>query len=131
MSLLEKIPLVCVTLTPVPLLWWLRCISHELIITHILLGGRGDWSNEGCSNATMNDELRDQDVVICKCNHLSTFGIFVVSYHGFYIVCINHMPYSNFLIQNTEPLECSPGFEPNPSLTACTGKLRQSSEFVL
>ena len=43
-----------------------------------LLGGRGDWSNEGCSNATMNDELRDQDVVICKCNHLSTFGIFVV-----------------------------------------------------
>ena len=42
------------------------------------LGGRGDWSNEGCSNATMNDELRDQDVVICKCNHLSTFGIFVV-----------------------------------------------------
>ena len=41
-------------------------------------GGRGDWSNEGCSNATMNDELRDQDVVICKCNHLSTFGIFVV-----------------------------------------------------
>ena len=45
----------------------------------IQLGGRGDWSNEGCSNATMNDEFRDQDVVICKCNHLSTFGIFVVS----------------------------------------------------
>ena len=44
----------------------------------LILGGRGDWSNKGCSNATMNDELRSQDIVICKCNHLSTFGIFVV-----------------------------------------------------
>ena len=54
-------------------------MPHILVIANIIFsGGKGDWSNEGCSNATMNDELRSQDVVICKCNHLSTFGIFVV-----------------------------------------------------
>ncbi len=26
----------------------------------------------------MNNEFRDQGVVICKCNHLSTFGVLVV-----------------------------------------------------
>ena len=65
----------------------------------------------------MNDELRNQDVVICKCNHLSTFGIFVVSSEALGLTCINY----NSLIQNTEPLACSPGFEPNPTLTACAG----------
>lgn len=28
----------------------------------------------------MNGELEDQDVVICKCNRLSTLGIFVVGF---------------------------------------------------
>lgn len=81
------------------------------------LDGRGDWSNEGCSNATMNDELRDQDVVICKCNHLSTFGIFVVRLS----IRLDFVNKILSEIQNTEPLTCPLGFVANPSLTDCTG----------
>ena len=66
---------------------FIYCKMH--IIVYKMAGGRGDWSNEGCSNATMNDKVRNQDVVICQCNHLSTFGIFVVSLEN--IICI----YSN------------------------------------
>lgn len=65
----------------------------------------------------MNDELRSQDVVICKCNHLSTFGIFVVRQwitHTSYVIIFYH-------VQNTEPLACPLGFVANPSLTACEG----------
>ena len=51
---------------------------HLVNYIAIILEGRGDWSNEGCSNATGNNEFRNQDTVICKCNHLSTFGVFVV-----------------------------------------------------
>lgn len=42
--------------------------------------GRGDWSKEGCNINSMNDKLDDQDVVICQCSHLSTLGVFVVSF---------------------------------------------------
>lgn len=86
------------------------------------IGGRGDWSNEGCSNATMNDELRSQDVVICKCNHLSTFGIFVVRNRFITTTFVPLLIIFYPVLQNTEPLTCLPGFVANPSLTDCDRK---------
>ena len=40
----------------------------------IIPGGRGDWSTEGCE--VVGEKYQDR--VICECDHLSTFGVFVV-----------------------------------------------------
>ena len=96
-------------------------LSVYLLPKGTILDGRGDWSNEGCSNATMNEELRNQDVVICRCNHLSTFGIFVVHCGNESFVTILCESCIEHLLQNTDPLVCKPGFMANPSLTDCTG----------
>ena len=36
--------------------------------------GQGDWSSEGCERVGR----KYQDRVICECDHLSTYGVFVV-----------------------------------------------------
>ena len=46
----------------------------RFIILLNFIGGKGDWSNEGC---IVSDRFRT--TVICKCNHLSTFGVQSVS----------------------------------------------------
>ena len=47
------------------------------------LGGKGDWSSKGCITAD-----RSKTTVICKCNHLSTFGILSVSNYFFVSVYV-------------------------------------------
>ena len=49
-------------------------ITVKVFHLTIILGGRGDWSKEGC---TVN--RRVQDKIFCRCSHLSTFGVLVVS----------------------------------------------------
>ena len=36
--------------------------------------GKGDWVSDGCINKS-----RNLDTIVCECNHLSTFGVLVVS----------------------------------------------------
>ena len=49
------------------------------IFQHITPDGRGDWSSEGCER--VGRKYRDR--VICECDHLSTFGVFVVRTYSY------------------------------------------------
>jgi hypothetical protein len=71
-----------------------RCVVYAKLsekvkkqnIDFINKGGKGDWSMDGCSIKTVSDAVDDQDVVICKCSHLSTLGVFVVSFSNLHQV---------------------------------------------
>ena len=51
-------------------------LLHKKLIypLHGIEDGRGDWSSKGCKS-----QDRKKDVILCRCNHLSTFGVLVVS----------------------------------------------------
>lgn len=53
----------------------IRAIINLLIFT--VTEGKGDWSKDGCN--LLDENGKYQDIVVCECDHLSTFGVFVVS----------------------------------------------------
>lgn len=64
---------------------------------HYPIDGRGDWSKDGCN--IVPETGRYQDIVVCECNHLSTFGVFVVSYVLFHLVN-SSLCYNNYVAKN-------------------------------
>ena len=58
-------------------------LLHRKLIypLHGIEDGRGDWSSKGCKS-----QDRKKDVILCRCNHLSTFGVLVVSSFFFVFV---------------------------------------------
>ena len=51
--------------------------SHCTNAVPLYLGGRGNWSTDGC-NTTVN-ATSDLTFIICHCNHLTNFACLVVS----------------------------------------------------
>ena len=52
-------------------------IEGVMRIRYLLLifpDGKGDWVSDGCINKS-----RNLDTIVCECNHLSMFGVLVVS----------------------------------------------------
>ena len=52
-------------------------IGGVMYVGYLLLifpDGKGDWVSDGCINKS-----RYLDTIVCECNHLSTFGVLVVS----------------------------------------------------
>ena len=49
--------------------------TRLMLCFHIdLSDGKGDWVSDGCIN-----KHRNLDTIVCECNHLSMFGVLVVS----------------------------------------------------
>lgn len=58
-------------------------VSDALNISCLLLlfaDGKGNWVSDGCTNKS-----RYQNTIVCECNHLSMFGVLVVS------TCVAHV----------------------------------------
>ena len=52
-------------------------IGGVMYVGYLLLifpDGKGDWVSDGCINKS-----RNLDTIVCECNHLSMFGVLVVS----------------------------------------------------
>ena len=49
-------------------------VMHVSYLLLIFLDGKGDWVSDGCINKS-----RNLDTIVCECNHLSMFGVLVVS----------------------------------------------------
>ena len=83
--------------------------------------GLGDWDSTGCIVSS-----RDLDIVTCSCNHLSIFGVHVVSFDFILYSddCGKYVHQAYYLIQsmqNTNPIQCEFGFFPNNDRTDCDG----------
>lgn len=78
----------------------------------------GDWSDAGCKPVRPED--REKDIVLCRCNHLSTFGVLVVC--NSYIATVEVTIMTASFIQNTQPVVCEDGYVPNFSVTDCVGQ---------
>ena len=83
------------------------------------LGGRGDWSSDGCSVAGTSGLT-----VTCTCNHLTNFGVVAVS-----LICTTKLVLamvSNSNIsatQNTNPVRCNVNtHSPSYDFSECIGK---------
>jgi len=48
------------------------CIRYYLLL--LFTDGKGNWVSDGCTNIS-----RNLNTIVCKCNHLSVFGVLVVS----------------------------------------------------
>ena len=49
-------------------------VMHVSYLLLIFPDGKGDWVSDGCINKS-----RNLDTIVCECNHLSMFGVLVVS----------------------------------------------------
>ena len=75
------------------------------------------------------NKSRNLDTIVCECNHLSMFGVLVVSMS---LMCAHIASLVLLLIyvteailhykQNMEPVECETGYTPNADRTGCECK---------
>ena len=55
--------------------------TRLMLCFHVdLSDGKGDWVSDGCIN-----KHRNLDTIVCECNHLSMFGVLVVSTSVYFI----------------------------------------------
>ena len=57
-------------------------VMHVSYLLFIFPDGKGDWVSDGCINKS-----RNLDTIVCECNHLSMFGVLVVSMCEYCVVC--------------------------------------------
>ena len=48
----------------------------------------GNWSTEGCMLVSVDDK---DGVITCQCDHLTNFGVLVVSLSNFHIPCVPYI----------------------------------------
>ena len=57
-------------------------VMHVSYLLLIFPDGKGDWVSDGCINKS-----RNLDTIVCECNHLSMFGVLVVSMCVYCVIC--------------------------------------------
>ena len=57
-------------------------VMHVSYLLLIFLDGKGDWVSDGCITKS-----RNLDTIVCECNHLSMFGVLVVSMCVYFYMC--------------------------------------------
>ena len=98
---------------------YIQAVEGLSVYESLHLGGRGDWSSDGCSVAGTSGLT-----VTCTCNHLTNFGVVAVS-----LICTTKLVLamvSNSNVsatQNTNPIRCNVNtHSPSDDFSECIGK---------